>query len=127
VREQRGVAVLVQPRLTGRRAVRVRELVAEAGPRVDVDQHLGEVDLRKSRGDLTCQCGRGLRTLGAGQPTHVKLAVLNVDRDVARRERPIQRGDPLIDVAGELPEALARGRWQPQRPMSGLTSGRPGG
>jgi len=37
VREQRGIAVLAQARLARRRAVRVRELLAQAGPGVDVD------------------------------------------------------------------------------------------
>jgi len=47
MREQRGVAMLAQPRLARRRAVRVRELIAELRPRVDVDQDVSEIDLRR--------------------------------------------------------------------------------
>lgn len=111
VREQRGIAVLVQPRLARSRAVRVRELVAEGGPGIDVDQDVGEIDLRQTAGDVRCERGRRGRPFGAGQPADVQLSVLDVDRHVARRERAIERGSVLVQIAGELLEALVGGRW----------------
>ena len=111
MREQRGVAVLVQPGLAGCRAVRVRQLVAEGRPGVDVDQDVGEIDLRQPAGDVRRPRARRGGPLGAGEPADVQLAVLDIDRDIACRERAIERGDVLVDIAGELLEALVGGRW----------------
>ena len=66
VREQRGVAVLAQPGLTRRRAVRVRELLAEAGPGVDVDQDVGEIDGGQARSDVARERRHGLGPLESG-------------------------------------------------------------
>ena len=91
--------------------MRVRELVAEGGPGVDVDQDVGEIDLRQSAGDVRCERGRRGGPLGAGEPADVQFAVLDVDRDITCRERAIERGYALVDVAAELLEALVGGRW----------------
>jgi hypothetical protein len=58
--------MLGQPWLARRRAVRVRELLAEACPGVNVDQHVGEVDLWETRHYLGRELGGPLGTLGAG-------------------------------------------------------------
>jgi hypothetical protein len=42
----------------------VRELVAELRPRVDVDQDVGEIDLRQPGGDLARERRRRGRPLG---------------------------------------------------------------
>jgi len=60
----------------------MRELVAELRPRVDVDQDVGEIDLRQPGGDLPRERRRRGRPFGAGQPADVKLPVLYVDCDV---------------------------------------------
>lgn len=122
VREQRGVAVLAQPWLARGRAVRVRELVAELRPRVDVDQDVGEVDLRHARGDLPRKRRRRRWPLGAGQPADVKLPVLHVDCDVTIGERAIQRRDALVDVCGELCHALV-GAWAARASPMRLSGG----
>jgi hypothetical protein len=116
VREQRGVAVFVQPRVSGC-AVRVRELVAEGCPRVDVDQDLREIDLRQPTGDVRCERGRRGRPFGARQPADVQLSVLDVDRYVAGSERAIERVDALVKIAGELLEALIDRCGQPEHPL----------
>ena len=48
---------------------------AKRGPRVDVDQHVGEIDVGQPRRDHGRQRAGGLGPLGAGQPPHVQLPV----------------------------------------------------
>jgi hypothetical protein len=115
VREQRGVAVLAQPGLARRRAVRVRELVAEGGPGIDVDEHVGEVDLGQ------------LGPLDPGQPPHVQMPIEHVDGDLTIGEHPVERRDSLLDVGGELLEARVGARGQAEQAAVAIAAGGPGG
>ncbi|MDP9134083.1 MAG: hypothetical protein M3N56_04550, partial [Actinomycetota bacterium] len=65
---------------------------------------------------------RGLGALGAEEPAHVQLTVLDVDCDVAGRERAIERGDALIEIAAELLEALIGGCGQPEHAPCGVAA-----
>jgi hypothetical protein len=117
VRQQRGIPVLVQARLARCRAARVCGLVAEGGPGVDVDQDVGEVD----RGSRLAMCAAsavvvsGVRRRAVGGRVALRPGR---DRHVAGRERAIERGSALVNVAAELLKALrAELREQTQLPV----------
>jgi hypothetical protein len=71
----------------------VRELVAEPCPGVDVDQDVGEIELRQPTRDVRGERRRRGGSFGAGEPADVQLAVFDVNGCVARGQRAIERDD----------------------------------